>query len=339
MSYADKTFWGIHGGRTGDADGLFLRKKYVGLGWGNMPNLTTLKPSREAFKDKIAEVYPNAKPGAIPNNAGQLFRFLHEMTTGDLIIYPSNYDKRVHIGEIIGDYEYTPEREKGYPHQREVKWIADFPRTQFSQGALYEIGTSMSFFQVKNYSDEFIAALEGKSDVMKSGNEDETISYVANDIQLTTRDFIIKQLERELKGHGLAEFVAHLLQQMGYRTRVSPPGPDAGIDIIAHRDELGFEPPIIKVQVKSTSNNIGAPDVQALYGNIDQSEFGLFVSISSYTNPAKNFAMGKSNLRLIDGDELIDLVLRHYDKFDSKYKGLIPLQRVFIPQAIEESEE
>lgn len=39
---------------------------------------------------------------------------------------------------------------------------------------------------------------------------------------------------------------------MEYRTRVSPEGPDGGVDIIAHKDELGFEPPIIKVQVKST---------------------------------------------------------------------------------------
>src|ERR1035441_35444 len=28
---------------------------------------------------------------------------------------------------------------------------------------------------------------------------------------------------------------------MGYCTRVSPEGPDGGVDIIAHRDELGFE--------------------------------------------------------------------------------------------------
>lgn len=37
---------------------------------------------------------------------------------------------------------------------------------------------------------------------------------------------------------------------MRYHIRVSPEGRDDGIDIVAHKDELGFEPPIIKVQVK-----------------------------------------------------------------------------------------
>ena len=63
----------------------------------------------------------------------------------------------------------------------------------------------------------------------------------------TTRDFVLKRLAQELKGHPFAHFVAHLLNTMGYRTRVSPEGVDGGIDIVAHKDELGFEPPIIKV--------------------------------------------------------------------------------------------
>ena len=70
---------------------------------------------------------------------------------------------------------------------------------------------------------------------------------VSDDIEQITRDYILKKLARELKGHPLADFISHLLQTMGYRTRVSPEGPDGGIDILAHKDELGFEPPIIKV--------------------------------------------------------------------------------------------
>jgi restriction system protein len=34
------------------------------------------------------KTYPDAKPGAIPTNAGQLFRFVHEMQVGDLVAYP-----------------------------------------------------------------------------------------------------------------------------------------------------------------------------------------------------------------------------------------------------------
>jgi len=53
------------------------------------------------------------------------------------------------------------------------------------------------------------------------------------DIEQQSRDFVLKQIHQKLKGYGLAEFVGHLLNLMGYKTKVSPPGPDRGIDIWA----------------------------------------------------------------------------------------------------------
>jgi len=141
-----------------------------------------------------------------------------------------------------------------------------------------------------------------------------------------------------MKGHPFAHFVAHLLGAMGYRTKVSEEGPDSGIDILAHKDELGFEPPIIKVQVKSSEGSVGDAVVSALYGNVSQGEFGLLVTLGTFTNQARNFARSKSNLRLIDGVELVNLVLQHYEQFDSRYKGLLPLRKVYIPEELEKTD-
>ena len=95
MGQSETTIWGIHGGRTGDADSLFLKHKVVALGWSKMGNLAALGVEREAFKTAVSEAYPDKKPGAIPNNAGQLFRFVHEIQVGDLIVYPSKKDRRL----------------------------------------------------------------------------------------------------------------------------------------------------------------------------------------------------------------------------------------------------
>jgi restriction system protein len=89
---SDRTLWGIHAGKTGDADTLFLKKHFIAVGWAKMGDLAILPPDREAFKAKVAATYPDKKPGAIPNNAGQLFRFVHDMQPGDLVIYPSKRD-------------------------------------------------------------------------------------------------------------------------------------------------------------------------------------------------------------------------------------------------------
>lgn len=334
----DLTIWGIHAGRTGDADKLFLKESCIAIGWVQMGNLGNIKADRESFKEKVKEVYKDAKPGAIPNNAGQMFRFVHELKAGDIVVYPSKMDRQVHICRVEGPYKYDSKTEPGYPNIRSVKWLKSLPRTHFTQGALYEIGSAMSFFQVKTYAEEFLAALENKVQ-MTAPSKDETVAYVAEDIEDTTRDFILKQLSQELKGHPFADFVAHLLNLMGYRTRVSPEGPDGGIDIVAHKDELGFEPPIIKVQVKSSDGSIGDPVVSALYGKVGANEHGLLVTLGTFTPQAKNFAKSKSNLRLIDGNELVGLVLSYYEQFDSKYKGLLPLKRVYVPELLEESEE
>jgi len=339
MAPESAVFWGIHAGKRGEADSLFLKGQCIAVGRPKVGDLSAIPSDREAFKAKVADAYPEVKQGAIPVYAGYLFRFIHEMKPGDIIVYPSKIDRHVHLGEVEGDYQYDEAKDPAHPNRRSVKWHRAFPRTTFTQGALYEIGSALTLFQVKNYADEFQTALEGKELPPVSVEDDETVALVADEIEQNTRDYVVKRLAKELKGHPLEEFIAHLLGAMGYRTRVSPEGVDGGIDILAHKDELGFEPPIIKVQVKSTEGSVGDPVVSALYGKVSANEFGLLVTLGTFTSQAKSFARGKSNLRLIDGEELVDLVLQHYEQFDSRYKGLLPLKKVYVPEPLEEGEE
>jgi restriction system protein len=50
------------------------------------------------------------------------------------------------------------------------------------------------------------------------------------------------------------------------------------------------------------------------------------------------FARSRHNLRLIDGEELVKLIFQHYEEFDSRYKGALPLKRIYVPEAMEDSE-
>jgi hypothetical protein len=158
--------WGIHGGRTGDADSLFLQKNYIALGWTLTGDLSELPATREAFKANIAANYPNHKPGAIPVDAGQLFRFVHQAKIGDLVGYFSRRDRLIHIGKITGDYIYRPDEEPAYPHLRSVDWLQQYPRTYFTQTAIYELSSSMSFFKIDRHDAEFRKAAEGKAELL-----------------------------------------------------------------------------------------------------------------------------------------------------------------------------
>jgi hypothetical protein len=165
--------------------------------------------------------------------------------------------------------------------------------------------------------------------------KNETVTSVDGDIEANTTNFILTKLGEDVERHRLTDFVAHLLKKMSYCTHVFPQALDSGIDIVAHRDELGFEPPIIKVQVKNTKDILGDADVMALYAMVNTCEFGLLVTLGSFSTQAVNFAKSKSNLRLIDGDELVKLISKYYDQLDSHYKALVPLRRVYAPEILE----
>ncbi len=223
MAKNETTIWCIRAGGSSAADKLFIEKNHVALGWSDMGDLSRIKPDRDAFKAKLLETRPHEKPGAIRTKAGELFRFVHEMAVNDIVVYPSKLDRHVHFGRVTGPYRYGPEVDGDYPHLRPVKWLKSVPRISFTQGALHEIGAALAFFQVNTYADEFLSALEGKPSAPPV-DEDRSTIEVAEDIEETTRDFILKRLAQELKGHPLEEFVAHVLQAMGYRTRISPGG-------------------------------------------------------------------------------------------------------------------
>lgn len=337
MSSNQPTVWCVRGGSKGQADSLFLEKNVVALGGEPLGDLSDLPKNRDAFKKRFGQAFPDVNPASVPTGAGKYYRFLHKIRESDLVVYPSKIDHDFHIGRITGPYVFDRSDLPDYPHRRPVEWLKSVPRTLFSQSALFELRSLLTLFQVTNSVKQVIAALEGQAS--SPASEDEPEAVVTSDIEGTTRDFVIKRLERELKGYPLQDFVAHLLTAMGFETQVQQAGADGGIDVIAHRDKFGFEPPLIKVQVKSSLGNTGDPEVSALYGKVGAQEFGLLVTLGGFTKQARTFAREKSNLRLVDGDELVRLIFEHYDQLDSKYKGLIPLKRVYIPEQVGDADE
>lgn len=329
MVSEEKRVWGIH---TQD-DHLFLHGNVIAIGWKEMGDLRMINADRDSFKIKYTETYPDAKKGSIPTSSGMLFRFIHEMQIGDYIVFPSKTDRMINIGTVDGDYEYV-ETAHEYVQQRKVKWVKHIPRTLFTQGALHELGSAMSLFMLKNYAEEFLAALD--KDFKKnatSGTIDETVGATADEIIESTRDFVLKELSRQLKGYDLEKFVADLLNAMGYRTTVSPQGGDSGIDITAYKDEL---PPRILVQVKSGDGNIKESTIQSLKGAMREGDYGLFITLSDYTKNAKKYLEGVPIIKGINGTELVDLILKYYDHLSDKYKRMIPLKMVYIPVSLEE---
>lgn len=322
--------WGVHNKNN---ENLLLHDKVIAIGWGDMGDLSEIKPVRESYYKAYDKVYPNKSKQSIAGSAGQLFRFVNEAKIGDYVVYPTKFNRMVNIGRIEGEY-FFDSKEEGYKQKRKVKWLKELPRSEFSQGALYEIGSYLSFFKIKHYADEFINAVNNKKNIVDIQESEENVIATYETILESTKDYILKELNRNFKGYKLEEVVADLLNAMGYITKVSAHGGDNGKDIIVYKDEL---PPRIIVQVKSQNENVTESTVQSLKGTIDEGGYGLFVTLSDYTKNAKIYLENHPMIKSINGSELVDLILKYYDDMSDEFKDVIKLKRVFIP--VVESDE
>ena len=168
------------------------------------------------------------------------------------------------------------------------------------------------------------------NDELNSIDDQTATKGIIEQAKQTTEDFIIKQLYGQINPYEFEGFVAHLLECAGYKARVSSKSRDGGVDVIAHKDEFGFEPPIIKVQCKQMTSKTGAPEVRQLLGTLGEGEFGLFVNLGDYTNDALLEERMNPKLRLIGGEEVVHLVQQYYEQLSPKYRNLIPLYSTYM---------
>jgi restriction system protein len=141
----------------------------------------------------------------------------------------------------------------------------------------------------------------------------------------------IEEYITSINPYDLQKLVAALLRAMGYHVAwISPPGPDKGIDIVAHNDPLGTSAPRIKVQVKRRADKINVDGLRAFMAILGDQDVGIFVSTGGFTHDAEMEARTKETrkLTLIDLEKLVDLWIEHYDKVSESDKRLLPLRPV-----------
>lgn len=327
--------WGIHN----DHPELGLVEDgFVAVGWDAVGDLSRLDATRDAFKSALTDALPDYKPGAVPVAAGVLYRFTHEVEIGDLVLYPHKPDSTIALGRVTGHYRHDAGAAE-YTNRRDVEWLrSEIPRQEFSQGALYEIGSIVTLFKVRRHKDEFLRYLGLAEPITDVATAIEVDTEHAEDepnaerIEEWTRDWIIQTLMTELTGHEFEYFVAELLRAMGYQARVTQASGDGGIDVIAHRDPLGLEPPILKVQCKRTLSTQGGPQVQQLTGALAPggNELGLFVTLGSYSQDARHIERTRQDIRLLTGAALVELVFEHYAQLSPGWQRLLPMRPVYV---------
>ncbi len=108
--------------------------------------------------------------------------------------------------------------------------------------------------------------------------------------------------------------VVDLMQAMGYgKGRVTAYSNDGGIDGMVSTDELGFRPIYTQAKRYKEDHKIGRPTVQSFVGALNGARNGVFITTSSFTREAVDYALSYPNatLSLIDGRMLTSLMIKY----------------------------
>ena len=334
--------WVVRAGRGGIHAQRFVENRIVAIDW-DVGELSATIPDEEV-KNRIKDQHPGAKPGSSLSGANQVIRFFKEVAIGDSVATYAADNRLYHIGIIQSEAKRLAipaadgAEQAEYEYARVVEWLYQVPRDKLTAGARNSLGSALTVFRLPRE-----ASVELRTHCLGDGVADSAISGITALQNESGAGEILE--EYSVKAEGLVEdqiaklgweqvqeLVAGILRAMGYKTRVSPPGPDRGVDVSASPDGLGLAEPRIFVEVKHRKGQTGAAEVRSFLGGRKAGDRCLYVSTGGFSQQAHYEAERASiPLTLINMPYLRELLLNHYESLDPATQALVPLKRVYLP--------
>lgn len=324
-------WWMVRAGDNNELIPVWLQQQIVSIGWPDLGNPKSIV-TKEQLSSKADLVYPDEKPQTRSSWVSQVWRFSREIEVGDRIVSYSKEKREYIVGVVSEAHFYDVTNDNPYPNTLEVKWeTKTVDRDELSQAAKNSLGSVLTVFRIDQWGseiDKLLHSPSSKNIVVDVPEDDEIV--VIEDLKSKARLMIEDKVDK-LDPWQMQDLVGGLLQAMKYNVRVSPKGPDGGVDILAYKDAFGFEQPIIKVQVKHRKSTAGAPEIQQLLGANPLKANCLFVSTGGFTSQAIIVAK-QNSVKLIDLEELVQLIIEWYEFMPNDTRALLPLQKMYVPE-------
>lgn len=337
--------WLVRLGKFGEQETHALETGELATGW-QLEGIAAAK-DRPAILAKVQAAYPEQKPGTLQNWAVQLNQLARDMADGDLVVVPLKTTGQLAIGRVKGGYVQSADNHPA----RQVEWLrTDLPRSAAKQDLLYSLGATQTVCEISrnDAARRFEALAKTGTDPGPNAAAGGTLATnapatpgtadaadsadLAVNIGQHARDQIERHIAAHFAGHAFTELVAAILRAQGYQARVSPPGADKGVDIVAGQGALGFGGPRLVVQVKSGGIVADQPALQGLLGCVadTHAEHGLLVSWSGFTGAVRQRANELYfRVRLWDREQILDALFSVYERLPEEIRAELPLQRVW----------
>lgn len=300
----------------------FIRGGYVAAGWIPDRDLSAIQ-SREAIVEMYKQENPELTPNQAGTNAGQLATFAWDIKPGDYIITPPDNTRELHYGLVQAEaMYYDPNSDDGcpFPHRRKVKWEEKtLIRQERSIPFQNNLKAARTVFRV-SHAEEFLIAI-GVKRQHSPGTKDPYSVVIDQILELDAGEF--------------EELVGSLLAALGFEgTEVTGKSWDGGVDVRGELDVSNLARIKLFVQAKryKIGHNVSVSEVRQFRSAIPNDGQGAFITTSDFPAQAREVAIqsGFPRIGLINGRQLVDLLVIYWDSISQEYQERLGLERGLV---------
>lgn len=305
----------------------FRAQGCVAIGWMESTDLSGVQ-SRDDLYPLYKKAHPkDVSPVVIGQQVGQIGRFLLEMQPGDLVITPDANTDLLWHGIVAPDPSYSfvsGDSALPYAHRRKVHWAKEAVlRGSLSVPLQNTMRSSLTVFGISP-SEEILrhCGLGAAVPTTPAAAFHPYRAVLEHVLQLDDKEFEI--------------LVGHLLTALGFEgSEVTGKSGDGGVDATGELNVANLVKVKLFVQAKryALGKRIEAKVVKDLRSNIPAGGQGGFITTADFQAKAHAVALeaGFPRIGLINGNQLVDLLIEHWAAIPSEFQQRLGLKAGLVP--------
>ena len=310
----------------------WVRGGYASIGFGIKTQDALKLDTVDEFESVFREQNPDeTSEGRIQTNARQLHRFVVAIRPGDYVITPEAKPSRLRYGRVADQPAYWDAVSDGEDHhhlRRRIEWNRGvLQRSALSVPFQRSLTGWLTVFSAQKHAHEFFAKI-GKPDLAPSVGPPPSAQGEPHDAALSR---LLAFTPGEFE-----DFVGVLLSAMGFeKVEVTKRSGDGGIDVIGvlHVSTLAQVQLFVQVKRYQPQNRINKAEVENVRRGIPFGGQGAFITTSDFAKGAVSAATasGFPHIGLINGSQLMDLILDHWTNIPDEFRDRLDLKPGLVP--------
>lgn len=291
-----------------------FRQGVIGIGWRDARDLGGVDDWEE-FKRIVGEAYPDYSARGLGNVCGSIWKFVHEMKSGSLVVVPLP-NGAFQVAEVIDDEAFYDEQgyQKDYAWRRKAKWVTSkpVPRNRASNVLQRRLKCQQTCIEITELYQELQAALERQ----------EPVSF-KSELYDSARNHVVDHLLKSVTSTQLEVLISKIFQAQGYQAERLHTVQDAPGDVdvrLVIDVGLGAEarPLSIGIQIKQHEGLTDKHAVEQIRDRLEAEDIdrGMVVSTAEdFDEGAKELAK-ENDIALVSREELADWVLDNLGRIE-----------------------